>query len=53
MADKRDYPEVHFVEEYEPGDDACVVESRVAALFMDGRLIINNCGLQLEPGRKA
>ena len=26
-----------------------VVGCRTAALFMDGRLIVDNCGLQLEP----
>ena len=37
----------------DPLEDLHVLGSRVAALFMDGRLIINNCGLRLEPVRKA
>ncbi|MBM3118061.1 MAG: amidohydrolase family protein [Chloroflexi bacterium] len=36
----------------DPLEDLHVLGSRVAALFMDGRLIINNCGFQLESGRK-
>ena len=31
-----------------PLTDIHVIGSRVAALFMDGRLLINNCGLQTE-----
>ena len=33
----------------DPFADIHVIGSRAAALFMDGRLIINNCGLQVEP----
>jgi imidazolonepropionase-like amidohydrolase len=32
----------------DPFQDPRVVGSRVAALFKDGRLVINNCGLRLE-----
>jgi imidazolonepropionase-like amidohydrolase len=35
-----------------PFEDYQVVSSRVAALFMDGRMVINNCGLEVEPVRK-
>ena len=28
------------------------VQGRVAALFMDGKLVINNCGLQVEANGK-
>jgi len=31
-----------------PLTDLHVIGSRVAALFMDGKLVINNCGLQVE-----
>jgi imidazolonepropionase-like amidohydrolase len=34
----------------DPFQDPHVVGSRVAALFMDGRLVINNCELKLENG---
>ena len=36
----------------DPFGDFRVVGSRVAALFMDGRLAINNCGLEVEHLRK-
>jgi hypothetical protein len=29
-----------------------VIGSRVAALFMDGKLVINNCGLEVESNGK-
>jgi imidazolonepropionase-like amidohydrolase len=32
----------------DPFEDVRVVGSRVAALFKDGRLVINNCGLQIK-----
>lgn len=35
-----------------PFEDFRVVGSRVAALFMDGRMVINNCGLRVEPVKK-
>lgn len=35
-----------------PFEDFRVVGSRVAALFMDGRIVINNCGLRVEPVKK-
>jgi imidazolonepropionase-like amidohydrolase len=31
-----------------PLTDLHVIGSRVAALFMDGKLLINNCGLKVE-----
>jgi len=34
----------------DPFQDPHVVGSRVAALFKDGRLVINNCGLKMENG---
>lgn len=37
----------------DPFEDFRVVGSRVAALFMDGRMVINNCGLGVEPVKKA
>jgi imidazolonepropionase-like amidohydrolase len=37
----------------DPFEDFRVIGSRVAALFMDGKLVINNCGLEIEPVRKA
>jgi len=37
----------------DPLQDFRLIGSRVEALFMDGRLVINNCGLQVEPNRKA
>jgi hypothetical protein len=47
-------PETGFVRKgplggYDPRQDSSIVGSPVAALFMDGRLAINKCGLQLEP----
>lgn len=36
-----------------PFDDLQVIGSRVAALFVDGRMVINNCGLEVEPVRTA
>jgi imidazolonepropionase-like amidohydrolase len=36
-----------------PFENYQVVGSRVAALFMGGRMVINNCGLEVEPVRKA
>jgi len=36
-----------------PLTDFHVIGSRVAALFMGGKLIINNCGLQLEAVKQA
>jgi imidazolonepropionase-like amidohydrolase len=35
----------------DPFQDPHVVGSRVAALFKDGRLVINNCGLKMEKER--
>jgi imidazolonepropionase-like amidohydrolase len=32
----------------DPLEDVSVVGSRVAALFVDGRLVIDNCGLRME-----
>jgi imidazolonepropionase-like amidohydrolase len=32
----------------DPLEDFRVIGSRVAALFMDGQLVINNCGLSAE-----
>jgi hypothetical protein len=32
----------------DPLEDFRVIGSRVAALFMDGKLVINNCGLEVE-----
>ena len=32
----------------DPLEDFHVLGSRVAALFMDGKLVINNCGLQVK-----
>jgi imidazolonepropionase-like amidohydrolase len=37
----------------DPFEDLRVIGSRVAALFMDGRMVINNCGFEVEPVRKA
>jgi imidazolonepropionase-like amidohydrolase len=37
----------------DPLEDFRLIGSRVAALFMDGALVINNCGLQVEPNGKA
>lgn len=36
-----------------PLEDFRVIGNQVAALFMDGRMVINNCGLVVEPVRKA
>jgi imidazolonepropionase-like amidohydrolase len=36
----------------DPLEDFRLIGSRVAALFMDGRLVINNCGLQVESNEK-
>ena len=36
----------------DPLDDFRLIGSRVAALFMDGVLVINNCGLELESSGK-
>lgn len=35
----------------DPFKDSSVVGSRAAALFLDGRMVINNCGLRVEPAR--
>ena len=32
----------------DPLEDFRVIGSRVATLFMDGKLVINNCGLSVE-----
>jgi imidazolonepropionase-like amidohydrolase len=37
----------------DPLEDFRVIGSRVAALFMDGKLVINNCGLEVASNRKA
>jgi imidazolonepropionase-like amidohydrolase len=37
----------------DPVKDFRLIGSRVAALFMDGMLVINNCGLQVESSGKA
>jgi imidazolonepropionase-like amidohydrolase len=36
----------------DPLQDFRLIGSRVAALFMDGELVINNCGLAVEPTEK-
>jgi imidazolonepropionase-like amidohydrolase len=36
----------------DPLEDFRLIGSRVAALFMDGELVINNCGLEVEINRK-
>ena len=36
----------------DPLDDFRLIGSRAAALFMDGALMINNCGLQVKPTAK-
>jgi len=36
----------------DPLQDIRVIGSRVAALFMEGRLVIDNCGLSVEPAGK-
>jgi imidazolonepropionase-like amidohydrolase len=33
----------------DPLQDFRVIGSRAAALFMEGRLVINDCGLRVEP----
>ena len=35
----------------DPLEDFRLIGSRVAALFMDGKLVINNCGLSVESAR--
>jgi imidazolonepropionase-like amidohydrolase len=37
----------------DPLEDFRAIGSRVAALFMDGKLLINNCGLEAVPSRQA
>jgi imidazolonepropionase-like amidohydrolase len=37
----------------DPLEDFRLIGSRVAALFMDGKLVINNCGLEVQPNGKA
>jgi imidazolonepropionase-like amidohydrolase len=37
----------------DPLKDFRLIGSRVAALFMDGNLVINNCGLEVKPNGKA
>jgi imidazolonepropionase-like amidohydrolase len=37
----------------DPLQDFRAIGSRVAALFMDGRLVINNCGLEVVPNGNA
>jgi imidazolonepropionase-like amidohydrolase len=37
----------------DPLEDFRLIGSRVAALFMDGQFVINNCGLEVESNRKA
>jgi len=37
----------------DPLEDFRLIGSRVAALFMDGKLVINNCGLEVESNDKA
>jgi hypothetical protein len=37
----------------DPLEDFRVIVSRVAALFMDGTLVINNCRLSVESAGKA
>jgi imidazolonepropionase-like amidohydrolase len=37
----------------DPLEDFRLIGSRVAALFMDGQLVINNCGLEVESNAKA
>jgi imidazolonepropionase-like amidohydrolase len=37
----------------DPFTDFRVIGSRVAALFMDGLMVINNCGLKVEPVKTA
>jgi imidazolonepropionase-like amidohydrolase len=35
-----------------PFEDFRIIGSRVAALFMDGRMVINDCGLEVKPAKK-
>jgi imidazolonepropionase-like amidohydrolase len=37
----------------DPLEDFRLIGSRAAALFMDGRLVINNCNLQVESNSKS
>lgn len=37
----------------DPLEDFRLIGSRVEALFMDGVLVINNCGLEVQPNKKA
>jgi hypothetical protein len=37
----------------DPLEDFRLIGSRVAALFMDGKMVINNCGLAVESNGKA
>jgi imidazolonepropionase-like amidohydrolase len=37
----------------DPLEDFCLIGSRVAALFMDGKLVVNNCGLEVRSGSEA
>ena len=37
----------------DPLEDFRLIGSRVAALFMDGALVINNCGLEVKANGKA
>jgi imidazolonepropionase-like amidohydrolase len=37
----------------DPLEDFRLIGSRVAALFMDGQLVINNCGLEVESNAKS
>ena len=37
----------------DPLQDFRLIGSPVAALFMDGELLINNCGIAVEPNGKA
>jgi imidazolonepropionase-like amidohydrolase len=37
----------------DPLEDFRLIGSRVAALFMDGKLVINNCGLKVESNGEA
>jgi imidazolonepropionase-like amidohydrolase len=37
----------------DPLEDFRLIGSRVAALFMNGKLVINNCGLEVEPNGRA
>jgi imidazolonepropionase-like amidohydrolase len=37
----------------DPLEDFRLIGSRVAALFMDGKLVINNCSLEVESNQKS